>query len=138
MFKHILVPVDLSAKEQWAKAITIAGEMARHHGSRMTLVSVGGTISGSLPHSIGEQGQMLAAYAAQVAQSEGVDVESRMYDAHDPDVDVDRKLIAAIDDTGADLIVMATHQPGWIEYLVNSHAGRVASHAPVSVFVVRD
>jgi nucleotide-binding universal stress UspA family protein len=65
-------------------------------------------------------------------------MESQAYEAPDPAVEVDRKLLAIIQESGADLIVMATHQPGWIEYLVNSHGGRLASHAPVSVFVVRD
>ena len=138
MFKHIMVPCDLAAKEKWAKAVKVAGDLARRHGSRMTLISVSGGINGKVSHSIAEYRRLLSAYAAQVEQAEGIDVDSKVYDVPDPSAEVDRKLIEAIEDTGADLIVMASHQPGWVEYLVNSHAGRVAAHAPVSVFVVRD
>lgn len=138
MFKHIMVPYDLVAREKLAKAVKVAGDLARQHGSRMTLVNIGGGINGMVSHSTEECQRLLAAYAAQVTQAEGVDVDSKFYDVPDPSVEVDRKLIEAIDDTGADLVVMASHQPGWVEYLVNSHAGRVAAHAPVSVFVVRD
>ncbi len=138
MFKHIMVPYDMSSKEKLAKAVKVAGDLARSYGSRMTLVSVGGGINGLTSHSAEEQRRLLEAYAAQVMHAEGIDVDSRLYDVPDPSVEVDRKLIDAIEDTGADLVVMASHQPGWVEYLVNSHAGRVAAHAPVSVFVIRD
>lgn len=138
MFKHIMVPFDLSAKENWAKAIKVAADIARQQGSRMTLVSVGGGINGQVSHSIGEYRRLLAAHATEVEAAEGIDVDSRVYDVADPSVEVDRKLVEAIDDIGADLVVMASHQPGWVEYLINSHAGRLAAHAPVSVFVVRD
>ena len=32
---------------------------------------------------------------------------------------------------------VAADLAGWIEYLVASHGGKLASHAPISVFVVR-
>ncbi|WP_299845840.1 universal stress protein [uncultured Roseovarius sp.] len=138
MFKHIMVPFDLAAKEKLAKAIKVAGDLARRHGSRLTLISVAGGINGMVSHSVEEYRRLLAAYAAQIEQAEGIDVDSKVYDVPDPSAEVDRTLMEAIDDTGADLIVMASHQPGWVEYLVSSHAGRVAAHAPVSVFVVRN
>lgn len=138
MFKHIMVPFDLSAKDKWAKAVKIAADIARQQGSRMTLVSVGGGINGKVSHSIGEYRRLLAVEASEIERTEGIDVDSRAYNVADPSVEVDRKLVEAIDDIGADLVVMASHQPGWVEYLINSHAGRLAAHAPVSVFVVRD
>jgi len=81
---------------------------------------------------------MLAEYAGEISQSGGIEVASTVYEVPDPSVEVDGVVIRAIGDTEADLIVMASHQPGWVEYFVNSHGGRVASHAPVSVFVVRE
>ena len=59
------------------------------------------------------------------------------YSSHDPAADLDHRLIAAGREIGADLIVMASHLPGLPEHLFASNAGAVASHAKVSVFVVR-
>ncbi|WP_306112919.1 MULTISPECIES: universal stress protein [unclassified Roseovarius] len=138
MFKQIMVPYDLSAREKCAKALKVAGDLARRHEAQMTLVSVGGGTNTLISHSADELERLLGAYAAQVSASEKVEVASRFYDVTDPRAEVDRILIEAIGDTGADLVVMASHHPGWVEYLINSHAGRVASRAQVSVFVVRD
>ena len=138
MFTKIMVPLDLAEKEKWSKAIKVAADLARRYAARLTLVSVGGGINGKVSHSVKEYERLLANYAGQVAKAEGIEVESRVYDVPDPSVELDRTLIAAIGETGTDLVVMASHLPGWVEYLVNSHAGRVASHAQVSVFVVRD
>ena len=43
----------------------------------------------------------------------------------------------AIEEVGADLVVMATHIPGAAEHLFASHGGSVAAHAKISVFLVR-
>jgi hypothetical protein len=34
-------------------------------------------------------------------------------------------------------VVMASHVPGMLEHVWSSHAGRLASHASASVFIVR-
>ena len=47
------------------------------------------------------------------------------------------KLLDAVNETGADLVVMASHVPGVLEHIFSSNAGYVARHAKVSVFVVR-
>ena len=138
MFTHIMVPYNLAEKHKWAKSIKVAGDLARHYGAKVTLVSIGHGAGGGLPKPAEDHARLLEAYAAQIAQVEGVTVQSQAYDVMDPSGEVDHKLIEAIDDIGADLVVMATHKPGWIEYLFSSHGGRMASRAPVSVFVVRD
>ena len=38
---------------------------------------------------------------------------------------------------GVDLVVMASHVPGFREYIFHSNAGFLASHTDLSVFVVR-
>lgn len=138
MFDHIMVPYDLSAKETLAKAVKVAGDLARHYDARLTLVSVAGGANNFISRSSGEYARQLEAHAAQLQQVEKVAIGSKVYESSDPKADVDHTLIEAIDDLKIDLVVMATHKPGWIEYLVNSHGGRMARHAGVSVFVVRD
>jgi len=137
MFTHIMVPVDLAEKENWADAIRVACDLAAFYGASLTLVSVSGGLQGKVSHYSGEYGRQLALYADGVGAEHGLTVGSRNYGVPDPSVEVDQKLIAAIGDLGADLVVMASHQPGWVEYIVNSHGGRMARHAPISVFVVR-
>lgn len=138
MFKEILVPVDLAEKKMLQKAVYVAADLAKHYAAKITLVSVVGGLQQKVSNSSGEYASMLADFAAEVAKSSGTEIQSRIFEVPDPSVEVDRKLLQAIEELGADLIVMATHQPGWIEYLVDSHGGRLASHAPISVFVVRE
>ena len=58
--------------------------------------------------------------------------------AHDPTTDVDDALLKAVDETGADLVVMASHKPGLAEYFWPSNGGKLAGHTGVSVMLVRD
>ena len=50
---------------------------------------------------------------------------------------VDGDLMRAAEEIGADLIVVGTHAPRITDYIFSSHAGYLAKHASVSVFVVR-
>ena len=137
MFRHIMVPVDLAEKDKLQKAVQVAADLARHYGARITLVSVSGGLQGKVSHSHDEYGRQLALYADDVAKTNEVEVNSLNCGAPDPSVEVDQKLMHAIEELNADLVVMASHQPNWTDYIVNSHGGRLASHAPISVFVVR-
>ena len=137
MFKHIMVPIDLAEKDKLLKATEVAAGLARQYRAKLTLVSVSGGLQARVSHSSKEYGRKLDIFAKEAAQSHGVEVESRNYHVPDPSVEVDKVLMQAIDELKADLAVIASHRPGWIEYIVNSHGGRLASHAPISVFVVR-
>ena len=138
MYKHIMVPVDLADPEPLKKALATAADLARHYQARVTLVSISGGLQAKVSHSSREYGQRLAQFAEDVSDTHGIKFGTRNYSTPDPSVEVDKMLIRAIDELGIDLTVMASHQPGWLEYVINSHGGRLASHAPISVFVVRD
>jgi len=138
MFTHIMVPLDLAEKESSGKSISIAADLARHYNAKVSLISVTGGINGKVSYSTTEYRRRLSEFARAIASLEKIEIDSHVYDVPDPSVEVDKKLIQAVADHKIDLIVMATHQPGWVEYFVNSHAGRLASHASVSVFVVRE
>ncbi|OAN79540.1 universal stress protein [Jannaschia sp. EhC01] len=49
-----------------------------------------------------------------------------------------RTIIDYATDNGADCIVMGSHKPGLIDYLLGSTAARVVRHAPCAVHVLRD
>ncbi len=139
MYTHILVPIDLSMKESLQHAIHVAADLARHYGARLTLVSVTGGIQPKVTHSTEHYEELLAEFAREIeAAEEGVKIGTRVYDVPDPSVQVDSVLVRAVDEIDADLVVIGSHRPGWVEYLIDSHGGRIASHAPVSVFVVRE
>ena len=57
--------------------------------------------------------------------------------SHDPSSDVDDILLKAVKDTGADLVVMASHVPNIMDYVWPSNGGKLATHTDASVFLVR-
>jgi nucleotide-binding universal stress UspA family protein len=137
MFSNIMVPVDLVHKDSLSKALAVAGDMARHHGARITVASVGGALPGELGHTPGEFRQTVENFAAELRGSYGVEVEAEPIVSHDPAVETTAALMETIDRTGADLVIMASHVPGVLEHIFSSHGGYIAQHAKVSVFVVR-
>ena len=138
MFKHIMVPVDLAEKETLKKAVRVAADLAKHYDARLTLVSVSGGLQGKVSHSNKEYGRLLSLYSDEIAMANSIKVDNVNYSVPDPSVEVDQKLIHAIEELDVDLVVMASHQPNWVEYIINSHGGKLASHARISVFVVRE
>ena len=62
-------------------------------------------------------------------------LQSHAVTAHDPAVELDRKLEDAVQEIGADLVVMGSHIPRAFD--LGSHGGRIATHTDVSVMLVR-
>lgn len=137
MYRKILAPIDLAHRERLAKALDTAVDLARHWGVPVVLAGVTETTPSPLAHNPQEYAQKLAALAAEIGRDTGVSVESRAYTAHDPATQIDDTLLKAVEETGADLVVMASHAPTLGDALVPSHGGRLASHAGISVFLVR-
>lgn len=50
---------------------------------------------------------------------------------------LDNTLIKAIEDVGADLVVMPTHPPTNVDVVMPSNGGKVAPHTKASIFLVR-
>jgi nucleotide-binding universal stress UspA family protein len=48
------------------------------------------------------------------------------------------EILASIRDTGADLVVMASHRPEMKDYLIGPNAAHVVTNTKASVFVVRE
>lgn len=137
MYKKIMVPVDLTHIDRLDKALGTATDLARHYGIPLCLVGVTAETPGPIARTPKEYGEKLKAYGAEMSGRHGLEIETAAYASHDPGVDLTRTLLAACAEIGADLIVMASHVPGMAEHIFASHAGAVASHAPVSVFVIR-
>jgi nucleotide-binding universal stress UspA family protein len=58
--------------------------------------------------------------------------------SNDPTTDVDDTLLRTIEETGAELVIMASHKPDLADYFWPSNGGKIASHSDASVFIVRD
>jgi nucleotide-binding universal stress UspA family protein len=137
MFSKIMVPVDLVHKDNLQKALDVAGDMAKLYGATIDVVSVGGELPGQLGHSPREFGDQLQGFADELRKKYGVTVKADPLMAHDPAVETTAELLKGIEKIGADLVIMASHEPGFFEHIFSSHGGYIAQHAKVSVLVVR-
>lgn len=137
MYDHIMVPVDLRHPQSMDKPLAIAADLAGHWGAEIHLVSVTGTATSEVAHDPEEFAAKLRQFAADAGARHGATFRARAELTADPAVDLDVALRHAIRELGADLVVMASHVPSLWDYLSASNAGHLASHAEVSVFVVR-
>ena len=81
--------------------------------------------------------EKLEAFGKARAEADGIEATTRSYSCHDLTTDLDNTLLGAVDDVGADLVVMASHIPDIVDYVWPSNGGKVAEHSKASVFVVR-
>lgn len=128
---HILVPVDTEAADVSRKALTRAVALARAEGARLTLLSVvpawredlsevPATVDAALD-------AIIAEFAPGLATGKVVKVGGS----------ISGRIIQAVAETGADMVIMASHDPRLSDFLIGSNAAHVALHVPVSVMVVR-
>lgn len=137
MFKCIMTPVDLEHVQALARALDCAAELANHWGIPITYVGVTSTAPGKLAHNPEEFSHKLQAFANGEAEKHGTQVAAYSAIAHDPVTEIDDALLRAIDVTGADLVVMASHLPNVMDHFWPSNGGRLASQASCSVMIVR-
>ncbi|MGF1609443.1 MAG: universal stress protein [Kiloniellales bacterium] len=137
MYKKIMVPVDLAHIEKLHKAINTSTDLAKHYGIPICFVGVTAETPTEVAHNPKEFGERLERFGAKQSERHGLQIDTAAYPSHDPAIDLDETLIKAAQENGADLIVMASHVPGVPEHIFASNAGAVASHAGVSVFVIR-
>jgi len=137
MFSNIMIPVDLRHTDQMDKALSAAVDIAKLYGAKAHIVGVGQTLPTEVAHTPAEYSKKLIAFAAERSVALGVAFTPYAEISHDLAVDLDNALMRAADAIGADLIVMASHVPGFAEHLFASNAGYLASHASMSVLIVR-
>lgn len=137
MFNRIMAPVDLAHAERLQPALLCAADIAKHYGLPITYVGVTSSGPTSEARTPEEYDEKLSAFVAGEAQKHGVDAKAHTAVTPDPTTEVDDALLRAIDETGADLVIMASHVPGALEYIWPSNGGKVASHAKCSVMLVR-
>jgi nucleotide-binding universal stress UspA family protein len=140
MFRSILVPVDLAHPSSWQFALPQAIELATAGSGAVTVMTVvrevNAIFEGAYLHFQLER--LLADARARL-----VHVVSEYLPAPIPIEHVvrcgsiGREILAAAEDHGSDLIVMASHRPEVRDYFMGPNAAHVAQRAGCSVLVLR-
>jgi nucleotide-binding universal stress UspA family protein len=142
MFRNILVPVDLSDKHSWRKALPTAIGLCEAFGARLNLITVvpefGLPMVGQIfPEGYEEKLRQQAAKQLKAFVAEQVPgaVSTRRIVAQGK---IYQEILKAAATIEADLIVMGAHHPELKDYLLGPNAARVVRHADCSVMVVRE
>ncbi|UWQ48248.1 universal stress protein [Leisingera caerulea] len=138
MYSKIMVPVDLTHADRLERALQLASDLAHLYKAEVIFVGVTSPQPSKVAHNPQEFSAKLDEFASGQAAKHSITASGHAVVSHDPAVDLDKTLIKACSDTGAELIVMASHVPSVSDYLFHAHGGRVAEKAPVSVLVVRE
>lgn len=138
MFKNILVPLDGSTRAE--SALPLAARFARAYGGSIILLRVVETIADHgayLQPMIDDEKAEATSYLEAVANStELAGIETRrtiLVGAVAPSI------LATIQTSHADLVVMCSHgYTGVKRWALGSVAGKLARHAPIPVFILRE
>jgi len=132
-----MVPVDLTHADRLKKALTTAADLSKHYDIPVVYVGVTASTPGQVAHTPAEYAEKLAAFGREQAARHGHKAETKAFTSHDPSIDLDDTLMKAVHETGADLVVMASHVPNVTDWIWPSNGGTIAAHSDASVLVVR-
>ncbi len=139
MFKTILVPIDVGATGAGGPSLSIARNLAEASGGKIVLFHVmtplPGFVAPHMPVGTHEQAKSEAlATLKEIAASQGIGETAETIVREGLPY---REIIDLASEIGADLIVIASHDPGVADFLLGTVAARVVRHAHCSVFVTR-
>lgn len=136
MFKTILVPIDTGHADESNNIINIAAANGTED-ARIILLNVVEDIPNWVAVELPAGFQKKASQAA-------LDEMNAIAEASEIKTEVDIRLghpyqtiLDVAKEEGAELIIIASHQPGLQDYLLGSTAAKVVRHARCSVLVIR-
>lgn len=136
MYDHIIVAVDLSHGEAGVSLLSKAKDLLNSGGTLRVLnvlEDVPSYVAAELPRDLNDRRQAEAKVElAQLINLEGVNVEVEVRTGAPAG-----QILACATDSGADLIMIASHRPGLSDYFIGSTAARVVRHAQCSVLITR-
>ena len=137
--EKILLPIDLAQPDKAEALVREAVKVASGRDVSFTLLYVASAMPGymtaELPEGFAEKTTenaraQLEAFARAHASTLKAETVLRTGTPQ-------HEIIAVAKETGADLIIIASHKPGAVDYLLGSVAAAVVRHAPCSVLVHR-
>lgn len=137
MYRNILLAIDVDEPGTWHESLPLAVSLTKCASGHLTLCSVLRDLEAlDVQRSPMGYREKLAIIRAKL---DGV---ASTVDELDVAVEVGSGTICGgvlevAERVSADLIVIASHQPGLSDYVVSANAARVARRAPCSVLVVR-
>lgn len=140
MIKTIVVPIDNAEKGAGVAALGLAQDLAKAYGAKLVLLHVSEPVRGEialhLPEGFHENVLSDAATRlSEIAGEQGLadKAEVVVREGH-PSTEI----LEYANEIGADMIVIASHDPGLADYFLGSVAARVVRHAHCSVLVARN
>lgn len=139
MYRKIMVPVDLEQLDRMEKALHSAAELASNHSAPVCYVAVAGRAPSEVAATPEQFSRAMERFARQQAERYGIETSSLTLSSVDVPAELDHKLLETIHKINADLVVMASHSPGFPDrlHLIGSNAAWLVRHTDASVFVVR-
>lgn len=137
MYTKIAVPVDLAHTDKLTKALATAADLGKHYNASICLLAVTSSAPSEVAHNPDEFSQKLIQFADTQTAALGIKFETKDAVTPDPAIDLTKVLDEQIHKLGADLIVMASHVPGFRDYVFASNSGYLSSHTDLSIFVIR-
>jgi nucleotide-binding universal stress UspA family protein len=140
MYKSIMVPVDLAEADLAQPAIAAAVSFAKVSGGVVRLVYVRSLVPVTYMEFVPsdfdtEQQEDAEAKLAEIAAK--IDLPEEQVSAKVLIGSVHGEVLAEADASGADLIVIGSHEPGMLAYVLGSNASAIVRRAKCSVLVVR-
>lgn len=137
MYRSILVPVDLGHAERATPMIALARKVA-DEDARITLINVvediptyvAAELPGGVIDKAKEHARKSLEEIAELNDLKSADIEIRSGQAA-------TVILGIAGQKQADLIIVASHQPGLQDYFLGSTAARVVRHAKCTVLVMR-
>lgn len=140
MYRSILVPIDLAEAELAKPALTAAVELAKISNGSVRLIYVRSLVPVTYMEFVPadfetEQQSDSEAKLAELAAS--LDLPEEQVSAKVLVGSVHGEVLAEAEASGADLIVIGSHEPGMLAYVIGSNASAIVRRAKCSVLVVR-
>ena len=136
MYKTILVPIDMAHIEKGKAMIDIA--MVQGDKDTQTILlnvveELPAWVASQLPSGVLDESRQSALEELKaIADTANINVDVEVRAGHPY-----KTILEVADKSGAELIIVASHQPGLEDYFLGSTAGKVVRHAKCSVLVVR-
>ncbi|NND49873.1 MAG: universal stress protein [Rhizobiales bacterium] len=139
MFKKVLVPVDLSHEEKTAALLRAAKEMSDQNDCTLTLVNVIADVPAyvemELPSGLAEKVSAEITGSLRASKDQfALPASTEIKVVHG---NPSNEIVELADKIEADLIIIASHQPEFSDFLLGSVAAKVVRHARCSVLVLR-